>query len=151
MLGRNKLSILWVEDDANDILILQRAFRKAGISPVHTCSDGEDAIRYLKGEPPYDDRIAYPLPSLIITDIKMPKATGLELLRWLRNNPRCGSVPVVVFSASARSEDIEEAYKLGASAYFQKPHTLDRIIEVVGKILDYWSDALPPEPPKRCE
>lgn len=148
--GRNKLLILWVEDDPNDVILLRRAFRKAGISPVHICSDGEDGIRYIKGEPPYDDRVMFPAPSLIVTDIKMPKKTGLELLRWLRAHPNCGSIPVVIFSASALATDVQQAYQLGASAFFQKPITLDKTMETVGRILEYWRDAFPPEPPTRC-
>lgn len=150
MVGRNKLVILWVEDDPNDVLLLRSAFRKAGISPVHICSDGDDAIRYLKGLSPYDDRQMFPAPTLIITDIKMPKATGLDLLRWLRAHPKCNTVPVVVFSASAQTEDIENAYELGASAFFQKPVTLDKLMSTVGRILEYWTDAFPPQPPNRC-
>jgi CheY-like chemotaxis protein len=149
-MGRNKLVILWVEDDPNDVALLRRAFKKAGISPVHICHDGDDAVRYIRGEPPYDDRQIFPAPTLVITDIKMPKKSGLELLRWLRTHPNCGGVPMVVFSASAQATDIQDAYQLGAAGFFQKPNTLDKMIEVVGRMLTYWNDAFPPEPPTKC-
>ena len=151
MVGRNKLSILWVEDDPNDVLLLQRAFKKAGIFPVHICSNGEEAIRYLEGMPPYDDREKYPLPSLIVTDIKMPRASGLDLLRWLQSHPACRVVPVVMFSGSGQAADVQLAYQLGAAGFFQKPTGLDQAVETVGKILSYWQESFPPEAPTQCD
>jgi CheY-like chemotaxis protein len=146
-----KLSILWVEDDPNDVLLVQRASRKFGIEPVHICRNGEDAVRYLQGEDPYDNRTKFPLPNLIITDLNMPRFNGLELLRWLRVHPKCHLLPIVLFSASAEPQDIEAGYRLGASAFFQKPMGFDRLIVLVGKIFDYWAAALPPVAPQKCE
>ena len=146
-MGRNKLLVLWVEDDPNDVLLLQRAFKKVGISPVHICPDGEEAIRYLKGKPPFEDREKFPLPNLIVTDIKMPRASGLDLLRWLHDHPRCCVLPVVLFSGSGQDKDVQEAYKLGASGFFQKPTKLEEAVNVVEKILNYWREAFPPAAP----
>jgi CheY-like chemotaxis protein len=147
---KSKLLFLWVEDDPNDVILIGRGFKAAGLGPVHICSNGEDAMRYLKGEAPYDDRAQFPAPGLIITDLKMPRYSGMDLLRWVRSHATCQFLPVVVFSASGEARDIEEAYRLGASAYFQKPTGLDKIIEVVGKILAYWNEAIPPNPPHKC-
>ncbi|MGN6385680.1 MAG: response regulator, partial [Verrucomicrobiota bacterium] len=79
----SRLIILLAEDDPNDVLLLQRAFKKNGIElPVHVSADGEDAMLYLKGEGKYKDRETYPFPRVIITDLKMPKCSGFDLLRW---------------------------------------------------------------------
>jgi CheY-like chemotaxis protein len=147
---KRKLMFLWVEDDPNDVILVSRGFKAAGLGPVHICSNGDDAMRYLKREAPYDDRAKFPMPGLIITDLKMPRSSGMDLLRWLRSHEPCQFLPVIVFSASAEPRDIREAYRLGANAFFQKPTGLDKIIEVVGKILAYWSEAIPPDPPPNC-
>jgi CheY-like chemotaxis protein len=149
-MGRNKLVILWVEDDDNDVLLLQRAFKKAGIAPVHICTNGEDAVRYLQGQPPYEDRQRYPVPTLVVTDINMPRASGFDLLKWIRNHPDCHVVPVVLFSGSAESHDISRAYQLGANAFFQKPARLENVVDLVGNILSYWREAHPPDPPQKA-
>jgi len=151
MRGENKLLVLWIEDDPNDVFLVGRALKKAGVEPVHVCSNGEDAVDYLKGAAPYEDRAQFPIPTLIVTDLKMPKCDGLDFLKWLRSHPLCRDIPVVVFSASAEERDIAQAYRLGANAFFQKPMGLERIIEVVGKILDYWSEARRPRAPEKCE
>jgi CheY-like chemotaxis protein len=116
---KEKLLVLWVEDDPNDVVLIRRAFKKAGIEPVHVCANGEDAVNYLQGVAPYNDRAQFPFPNLIITDLKMPKVNGLDFLRWLRAHPQCRVLPVVVFSASAQTSDIEQVYHLGANGYFQ--------------------------------
>jgi CheY-like chemotaxis protein len=139
-----KLGILWVEDDPNDVTLIQRAFQRFGIAPLHICCHGEDAVQYVNGDVPYSDRDQFPLPNVIMTDLSMPRLNGLELLRWLRADPRWQLLPIVIFSASAEQRDIQAAYGLGANAFFQKPMGLERLIAVIGKIFDYWAEALPP-------
>jgi len=148
---KNKLLVLWIEDDPNDVVLVSRALKKAGVQPVHVCTNGEDAVDYLQGTAAYADRKQYPFPTLVITDLKMPKCNGLDFLKWLRGHPLCRDLPVVVFSTSAEERDIAQAYRLGANAFFQKPIGLDRILEVVGKILDYWSETRLPSGPNKCD
>src|SRR5688500_19927215 len=81
---RERLIILVAEDDPNDVLLLRRAFHKNGIDhPIHISSDGSDAMAYLQGAGPYAEREKYPFPRAIITDLKMPRCSGFELLEWL--------------------------------------------------------------------
>jgi CheY-like chemotaxis protein len=148
--GKLKISLLWVEDDPNDVLLIKRAFKKIGVEPVHICSNGEEAVRYLQGEPPFDNRVQYPTPTLIVSDLKMPRMGGLELLEWFRDHPTCYVLPIVIFSASGEEQDIEKAYRLGASGFFQKPLGMDNIINVIGRIVAYWSEAYTPRPPAKC-
>src|SRR6478672_12672813 len=115
-------TILLVEDDSNDVLLIQRAFRKASLSnPLQIVEDGEAAILYLKGEESFADRDRYPLPRLILLDLKLPRKSGFEVLVWLRQQPKFYGLPVVVLTSSKEKNDIQQAYLLGANSYLVKP------------------------------
>ena len=93
--------ILLVEDREDDIILIQKAFEKGAISnPLQIVRDGEEAIHYLGGEGPYSNRAEYPLPDLILLDLKMPKVDGFELVRWIRRQPGFATIPVVVLTSS---------------------------------------------------
>jgi CheY-like chemotaxis protein len=114
--------ILLVEDDPNDALIAQQALRKAGISnPITHLQDGEEAIQYLSAEAPFADRAKYPLPCLILLDLKMPKYSGFDVLEWIHTRPEVARIPVVVLTGSIYAEDRRRAHTLGALAYEIKP------------------------------
>jgi len=142
---------LVVEDDENDVFLLQRAFKKTGLNlPVHACRDGADAMSYLKGEGKYSDRSTYPFPRVLITDLKMPRCSGFDLLRWLHEHPECNLIPKIVLSASAAMEDVKLAYQLGANCYFRKPVKADELIELVTVAQTFWMKAELPPLPKNC-
>jgi CheY-like chemotaxis protein len=146
-----RLIILVVEDDPNDTYLLKRAFQKIGIDmPVHVCTDGEDAMSYLRGRGPYANREKYPFPRVLITDLKMPKCTGFDLLAWLHSHPECNLIPKIVLSASAEERDVEQAYRLGANCYFRKPSTYDELCEIVGLANRFWLRAIIPPLPENC-
>ena len=150
MQPRRKVRFLIVEDDPNDILLLERMTMKAGGEiPPSICVNGEEAIKYLQGAPPYQDRRAHPFPQVVITDIKMPVVSGLELLKWMKENG-CRIVPTIVMSSSAQPEDVKRAYELGASAYFQKPVSSAELLEIFKSIFSYWERPAVPPPPPRC-
>ena len=132
-------SILLVEDDSNDVVLMQRAFRKAKLAnPLEVVTDGEAAIAYLDGIPPYDDRNRYPLPVLVLLDLKLPKKSGFEVLEWLRGQPIVGRTPVVVLTSSDETSDINRAYDLGANSYLLKVVASDALLEMVKTIKLYW-------------
>jgi CheY-like chemotaxis protein len=145
------LVILVAEDDENDSYLLQRAFKKAEIAmPCYICKDGAEAMAYLKGEEKFADRIKYPFPRVLITDLKMPKCSGMDLLRWLHEHPECNLIPKIVLSASAQPSDVKLAYQLGANCYFRKPSTFDKLVNLVQLAQAFWSEAELPELPKNC-
>ena len=112
MSGGPESTILLVEDDPDDVLLIQRAVRKAKIAnPLQVVGNGDDAVAYLAGEGPYGDRERYPLPVLMLLDLKLPRRSGLEVLAWLRRQP--GDVRrlrVVILTSSRESSDVNTAH-----------------------------------------
>ena len=125
-------TILLVEDDSTDVFLLRRAFQKAGMgNRLEVVTDGEQAVAYLAGEGVYTDRGRHPLPSLVLLDIKLPRKSGLEVLTWLRQQPRLGSLPIVMLTSSGHAADIGHAYDAGVTVYHVKPSGLDELVELV--------------------
>ena len=114
-------AVLYVEDEADDVFFMERAFRKAGLPhTLYAVSDGRQAIAYLAGEKPFT-RLTHPLPCAILLDLNLPQISGFDVLSWVRAHPELGALPVVIFSSSGRREDRERAEKLGATHYLLKP------------------------------
>lgn len=131
--------ILLVEDNPKDVVLIQRAFRKTQISaPLHTVSDGEKAIAYLSGEAPYHDRAEYPIPVLILLDLKLPRRSGAEVLAWLRQQPGLRRIPVVMLTASREYVDVNQSYDLGANAYMVKPVSFDHLVRILDTLNVHW-------------
>jgi CheY-like chemotaxis protein len=109
--------ILIVEDDPNDVLLLQRAFQKAGLkNNLRLVRDGSQAIAYLSGHGIYSDRAKYPLPFLVLLDLKMPGTDGFEVLQWARAEPDLKRLLIVVLTSSNLQTDVDRAYELGANS-----------------------------------
>lgn len=132
------LTILHVDDDANDALLFKHACRAANFTcGVECASDGEIAIAYLKGDEPYANRERYPLPNLVLLDLKMPRKTGFEVLEWLRVQRLLRRMIVFVLTSSRHQEDIDRAYELGVNGYLVKPVGFDALVEEL-KALHRW-------------
>jgi CheY-like chemotaxis protein len=128
-IAADTVTVLHIDDDPNDTALLQAAASKA---------DGEQAMAYLGGAGEYGDRRLYPLPSLILLDLKMPRSTGFEVLSWVRKHPELGKVPVVILSGSELHEDIRQAYTAGANSYLVKPIGFEALVNLVQNISDVW-------------
>jgi len=125
-------TVLHVEDDPNDTLLLQHACRKAGmVFDLQAVSDGDQAIAYLRGANDFSDRHKYPLPQLILLDLKMPRVSGFDVLAWLRSDDSLKELPVVVLTSSNHDADIKRAYDLGAKSYLVKPVGFEALVELV--------------------
>jgi CheY-like chemotaxis protein len=130
--------ILQVEDDPNDVFLLQHAINKVGVAnPIQVARDGQEAIDYLQGAGRFDDRDQFPLPCLILLDLKLPYIMGLDVLRWVRTQSNL-AIPVVMLTASAEDTDIEAAYRLGASAFLTKPSEASKLEDMVKAIKEFW-------------
>jgi len=130
--------ILQVEDDANDVFLLQHALTAAGVeNPIQVATDGQQAIAYLSGKGAFADREKFPLPCLVLLDLKLPYVMGLDVLKWIRQ--QSGEVLIVIMlTASAEDEDIASAYRLGANAFLTKPSKASGLVEMVRAIKDFW-------------
>lgn len=132
-------AILLVEDDANDVILIRRAFAKAEIkNPVYTVEDGDAAVAYLAGEGTYADRGDHPLPGVVLLDLKLPRRSGLEVLEWVRHSPTLRRLPIVVLTSSRESADVNRAYDLGANSYLVKPVGFDALTDLVRILQGYW-------------
>ncbi|MDI1447008.1 response regulator [Polyangium sp. 6x1] len=135
----DNLCVLVVEDDSTDVLMIRRAFRKAELScPLHIVDNGDAAVDYLSGQPPYDDRRSNPLPALVLLDLKLPRRSGLEVLEWLRSQPGLRRLPVVVLTSSMESTDVRKAYDLGCNSYLVKPVSFEGLLDAVKALGAYW-------------
>lgn len=132
-------TILLVEDNPKDVILIQRAFRKAEITaPIQVVSDGDAAVAYLSGQEPYSNRVHYPLPELILLDLKLPRRSGSEVLTWLRQQPGIKRLPVVVLTASREYADVNQVYDLGVNAYMVKPVAFNDLVEIVKTLNLHW-------------
>ena len=139
----NDFTILLAEDDETDVLLVRRALVGTGIHDrLEVVRDGEEAIAYLRGEHQYTDRQQYPMPKLLLLDIKMPRKNGLEVLEWLRTNEQNGlkRLPVIMMSSSSLQSDIDRAYDLGGNAYLIKPTAFGELMANLKKTAEFWKD-----------
>lgn len=133
--------ILLAEDDPNDVLLIQRAFQKAGLkNALKVVRDGEQALDYLAGRGTYADRERYPFPYLLLLDLKMPGTDGFEVLHWLRGEPEMRRLLVVVLTSSNLQADVDRAYELGANSYLVKPLEFDEMVNLIQRFEAYWTE-----------
>src|SRR5689334_9421673 len=132
--------VLLVEDDPADVRLIQRAFGKLQTSvPMTRLTNGDDAVAYLSGEAPYENRAAYPIPAVVLLDIKLPRRSGFEVLGWLRRQTSAlRRLPVVMLTSSKHSADVNRAYDLGANSYLAKPETPSDLDRLASEFNTYW-------------
>lgn len=132
-------NILYAEDNENDLLLLQMAFqRSAPEVKLHSVVDGQEALAYLKGEGKFQDRAVYPIPHILMLDLKMPRMNGPEVLEWVRSQPTLRNIPVVMLTASLERKDQERCYNLGANSFLVKPSNIDELISMSALLTKYW-------------
>ncbi len=134
-----KALILHVEDDPNDVVLVGLAFRKSGVPvTLQVVNDGEQAVQYLAAAGQYSNRKAFPRPSLVLLDLKLPRRSGLEVLAWVRSREDLRRMPIVMLTSSNQPNDVNRAYDLMANSYLVKPSALDELVEMVKKVSHYW-------------
>jgi CheY-like chemotaxis protein len=131
--------ILVVDDRSDDILLILRAFQKAGMkNPVQVVRRGAEALAYLSGEGRFANRAEFPLPILVLLDLKMPGMDGFEVLSWIRQQDGIRGLPVVVLTSSDDLADVNRAYQLGANSFFVKELDFQGTIDFSKLLKDYW-------------
>jgi CheY-like chemotaxis protein len=131
--------VLCAEDEESDAFFLRNAFAKEKIeNPVVIVRDGREAVDYLGGTPPYDDRQLNPLPALVILDLKMPRLSGFDVLEWLKTRTDLAHIPVVILSSSMAEADMRKARQLGAKEFIVKPINVTEYSGIVRSLHALW-------------
>jgi CheY-like chemotaxis protein len=134
--------ILLAEDEEDYVVLIRHAFSQANIpNPLFVVWNGEEVIWYLKGEGKYSNRDEYPLPGLLLLDLKMPRVNGFEVLEWIRQQPGLARLRVLVLTSSDEIRDVNKAYELGANSFMVKPNDFQNVIELSRLIQDFWMKA----------
>jgi CheY-like chemotaxis protein len=137
---KDRFPILLVEDNPDDVFFVKRAFTQAGVeNPIHVVSSGQEAIEYLQGDRDFSDRQKFPMPGLVLLDLKMPRVSGFDVIEWMRKDRRAKLIPVVILSSSALPDDVNRAYALGANAYMVKPPSIDALQRLFETIFKFWA------------
>ena len=135
----NKVEILLVEDNPNDVELTLRALKKHNLANrVHVVKDGAEALEYIFASGAYEGRNIGKSPKVILLDLKLPKVDGLEVLREVKADERTKTIPVVVLTSSREEKDMVESYKLGVNSYIVKPVDFNKFVDAVGDLGLYW-------------
>jgi CheY-like chemotaxis protein len=135
----HKPPLLLVEDEQDDVIIIKQAIEKAGFGlPVQEARNGEDAMHYLAGDGRFADREQFPLPFLVLLDLKMPGWNGFDFLQWLQYRSDLNHLPVVVLTSSGLDDDVRKAFALGAKSYLMKPSDLADLQDLMRLLKKYW-------------
>ena len=136
--GMKVLNILLAEDNPDDVLLLQHAFKKAGVAHrLEVVCDGIEAMEYLNGENDYADREHHPFPDVLLLDLNMPRMDGFEVLGQVRRDAGYSGLMVHVLTASIREADVQRAYDLGANSYVLKPSGMGDLV-AFASALNQW-------------
>jgi two-component system response regulator len=144
--------VLLVEDDPNQVELAKRAFSKQGLTDVLdrlvVTRDGQEALDYLLGTGQYAHRDPTVLPEFVLLDVRLPKLSGLEVLKRIRSEERTKLLPVIVYSSSEQDPDVRSAYELGSNSYITKPSDFKRFSEAMRALGWFWLEwNVPPPPP----
>ena len=133
------VDLLLVEDDPAAVELTLRALAQGHITnPLFVASDGAEALDFIYGTGPHAERADAPPLKVIFLDLKLPKVSGLEVLKRLKTDPRTSEIPVVVLTSSAEAPDVQAAYRLGANSYLVKPMDFENFAEAIRTAGLYW-------------
>ena len=131
--------VLYIEDDVDDVTLLQHAWKRVGVqNPLRVIRDGEEALHYLSGRGPYANRIDHPLPCLVLLDLRLPRVSGLDVLKWIRQQPSLHESRVIIVTSELRPQDTAAAEALGIDACFVKPTRFDEWRALVDTLSASW-------------
>jgi CheY-like chemotaxis protein len=134
--------VLLVEDDVSDFRLIQRAFAKIKPSnPMLRLTHGDEAVAYLAGDAPYENRSLHPIPCVLLLDIKLPRRSGFEVLEWIRmQDSALKRIPIIMLTSSSHQVDVNKAYELGVNSYLVKPSNNSELEQLVSAFRTYWME-----------
>ena len=133
------VDILLVEDNANDVTLTLRALERQGLTDkIEVVRDGATALDFIFGRGTYAGRRTENRPKLVLLDLKLPKVSGLEVLKQIKSDEQTQSIPVVVLTSSAQEQDVVESYRLGANGYMVKPVGFRKFSEAMSQMGMFW-------------
>ncbi len=144
----NACTILLVEDNPDHVLLTLEGLKRGGvINVVKVVNDGQEALDYLYRRDKFDDDEAYPMPALILLDIKLPKKSGMEVLKVIKEDENLKNIPVIMLTTSKNEEEIARSYSYGANSYITKPVTFKEFTATMKEMQFYWcvTNTLPPQ------
>jgi two-component system response regulator len=131
--------VLYAENNPEEARLIELALEDAGVSfRLHRVESGEAVLDYLYRRPPFDDRAAFPFPSLLLLDLSMPRLNGLELLQQVKADPELRALPVCIFSTSQDEVAVRNLYDAGAASFLRKPLDYEGLVNLLGVIDRYW-------------
>ncbi len=137
----DQVPILLAEDDENDVFLMRRALERAGVpNPLFVVRNGQEAIDYLAGKGQFADRHQFPVPGLMLLDLKMPWMDGFDVLKWLRGQRQYDKFPVVVLTSSKLQADVDQSRDLGVYDYRVKPQSFDDLVRLLDDVRKCWLD-----------
>jgi len=137
-------NILLVDDNDDDAFFIEKAFKSSGSNAhIFRCLDGRETQNYLEAKAPFSKRSFFPMPDLILLDLKIPQMNGLEVLKWIREHPTLHNLIVIILTSSAQQRDIDDAYALQANCFLTKPSSLAETVELARSIKTCWLQNLP--------
>jgi CheY-like chemotaxis protein len=135
----NTTLILLVEDSEDNVFLVRHAMQKASITTrLEVATSGEEAIEYLRGINRYSDWHQFPLPSIVLLDLKMPGMSGFDVLKWLREQPGLKALRVAMLTCSDMPDEIKMAHDLGANIFLTKPVQLERLVQIMRSLNEHW-------------
>ena len=134
-----KPAVLWVDDNPDDLLLFQLAWEKAQVTnPIRCTTCRKEAMEYLEGRGKFSNRDAFPLPCVVVIDMRLPDGKASDFLRWIRCHPAFKSLVVIVLSGTANQEEVNEAYRCGANSFLLKSPNPRDLQTTVSLIQSYW-------------
>ncbi|MBI2938049.1 MAG: response regulator [Thaumarchaeota archaeon] len=131
--------LLLVEDNRNDMELTLRALKSVNIvNQVHAVRDGKEALDYLFNIDDHGDECVKNCPKVIMLDLKIPRISGIDVLKKIKSNVRTKSIPIVIVTSSNQTDDVNQCYAIGANSYIVKPLNLEDFMSSISKAGAYW-------------
>jgi CheY-like chemotaxis protein len=135
----NTSPILLVEDSSDNVFLVRYAMQKAGVTTrLEVVTSGEQALEYLAGTNGYSNWVQFPLPAIVLLDLKMPGLDGFGVLKWIRQQPGLKALRVAMLTSSEMPTEIKMAHDLGANIFLTKPVELDRLVQIMKTLNEHW-------------